>query len=121
MLLLDVSTVVGRYSVYQCCGFRIQVRLRICKIPDPDHTHGIWKLLFFKPYNHSKRTIHQLPFSISHYSPTVQYYSPESSGLKIRNKMFSALSFLLDLDPGKISGFDRIWIHNTGLHLKMFN
>ena len=34
-----------------------------------------------------------LPFSISHCSPTVQYYSPESSGLEIMNKIFIELLF----------------------------
>ena len=75
----SISSPVGRR---QCCGsetgsssefseFRIQIRIHA----DPDPTHdlsifGNCKQIHLK-FNHKEESIYYLPFSISHYSPTV--------------------------------------------------
>ena len=84
----------------------ILIWLRNFRVPDPDATgtFPFYLSIFEIIYKKKKLKIGQkeestnygyryLPFSISHCSPTVQYYSPESSGLEIINKNFIELLF----------------------------
>ena len=92
------------FSLYQCCGSGmiysgsgssyelLEFRIRI--LPIKLSIFGNYKKLIINQNEESTvpTTGPYLPFSTSHYK-VLQNYSPESSGIKIRNKIFIYLLF----------------------------
>ena len=77
--------------------FRLQ--LRIFRVQDPDPAHIIDAYLEKKKlkFNQEEEFTSYLPFSISHYSPTL--HSTEFTGLKLEIIFFIYLLFHYLLDP----------------------